>query len=99
LVIPKVHADDVADAIARELDAEVGGAVNLAAEPPITAHRIADALGARPVHIPSSLLQPVMSAAWHARLQQVDTGWLDMDSQCRCSTVPELVESSAGPHR
>ena len=78
LAIPMVHADDVADAIARELDRRVGGAFNLAAEPPITTDRIAELLGARPVHVPSAVVRAAMSAAWHARLQQVDTGWLDM---------------------
>jgi len=78
LTVPMVHADDVADAVARELDRKVGGAFNLAADPPITTDRIADALGARPVHVPSAVLRPLMSLAWHARLQQVDTGWLDM---------------------
>jgi UDP-glucose 4-epimerase len=78
LAIPLVHADDVADAIVRELDRRVGGAFNLAADPPITTERIARALGARSVHVPSALLRPLMSAAWHARLQQVDPGWLDM---------------------
>jgi UDP-glucose 4-epimerase len=78
LRVPMVHADDVADAVARELDRKVGGAFNLAADPPITTDRIADALGARPVHVPSAVLRPLMSIAWHAHLQQVDTGWLDM---------------------
>lgn len=78
MVVPMVHADDVAEAIALELDRRVGGAFNLAAEPPITTQRIADALGARAVHVPSSLLRPVVAASWHARLQQVDVGWLDM---------------------
>ncbi|WP_435770295.1 NAD-dependent epimerase/dehydratase family protein [Nocardioides sp. SYSU DS0651] len=78
LMIPMVHADDVADAIARAIDRSVGGAFNLAAEPPITTQRIADALGARPIHVPSAVVRPVFSAAWHLRLQQVDTGWLDM---------------------
>jgi nucleoside-diphosphate-sugar epimerase len=78
LAVPMVHADDVADAIARELDRRIGGAFNLAADPPITTDRIARALGARAVHVPSSVLRPLMSAAWHARVQQVDTGWLDL---------------------
>lgn len=78
LAIPMVHADDVADAIARELERKIGGAFNLAVDPPITTQRIADVLGARPIHVPSSVVRPLMSAAWHARLQQVDTGWLDM---------------------
>jgi UDP-glucose 4-epimerase len=78
LVIPMVHADDVADAIERVLTRKAGGAFNLMAEPPMTAQRIADALGARLVHVPSPVVRTLMSAAWHARIQQVDTGWLDM---------------------
>jgi UDP-glucose 4-epimerase len=78
LALPMVHADDVADAISRELERRIGGPFNLTAEPPITTQRIADALGARVVHVPSSVIRPLMSAAWHAHLQQVDTGWLDM---------------------
>ncbi len=78
MVIPLVHADDVADAVVRELHTKGGGAFNLAAQPPITTQRIADALHARLVHVPSWAVRPVVSAAWHARLQQLDTGWLDM---------------------
>lgn len=78
LAMPVVHADDVADAIVRELGRRVGGAFNLAARSPITTRDIADELGARPVHVPSQMLRPLMSAAWHARLQQVDPGWLDL---------------------
>jgi nucleoside-diphosphate-sugar epimerase len=78
LVLPMVHADDVADAIARELRQRVGGPFNLAADPPITAQRIAHALHARLVHVPSSVLRPLMWASWRAHLQQVDPGWLDM---------------------
>jgi UDP-glucose 4-epimerase len=78
LTLPMVHADDVADAIARVLRARVGGAFNLAADPPITAERIGAALGARVVHVPSGALRPLMSATWHLHLQPVDTGWLDM---------------------
>jgi UDP-glucose 4-epimerase len=78
LQIPMVHADDVADAIMRELKRRAGGPFNLAAEPPITTDRIAEVLNARPIHVPSPILRAAMSAAWHARLQQVDTGWLDM---------------------
>ena len=78
LTVPMVHADDVADAVARELRSRVGGAFNLAADPPVTTALIARGLEARPLHVPSALLRPLMSAAWHARLQQVDPGWLDL---------------------
>jgi nucleoside-diphosphate-sugar epimerase len=78
LAVSVVHADDVADGVARVIDRKAAGAFNLAAEPPLTAADIADVFGARLVHVPSAALRPVVSAAWHLRLQQVDTGWLDM---------------------
>ncbi|WP_435743735.1 NAD-dependent epimerase/dehydratase family protein [Nocardioides sp. SYSU DS0663] len=78
LVIPMVHTDDVAEAIATVLRQRAAGAFNLSAPTPVTSQVIADALGARLVHVPSQVVRGVMSAAWHARLQQVDTGWLDM---------------------
>jgi hypothetical protein len=39
---------------------------------------IAGVLGARSVHVPSSVLRALVSASWHARLQPVDPGWLDL---------------------
>jgi len=78
LVVPMVHADDVADAIARVLERRAEGAFNLAASPAITTQHIADALGARVLHVPSSVLRPLASASWHAHLQPVDPGWLDL---------------------
>jgi nucleoside-diphosphate-sugar epimerase len=78
LVIPLVHSDDVADAIVRVLDLRPGGAFNLAAEPPVTRDDIAEALGAYAVHLPAPVLRLVASTAWHARLQPVDPGWLDL---------------------
>jgi nucleoside-diphosphate-sugar epimerase len=78
LVIPVVHADDVADAIARALDGRVPGPFNLAAGPGITTGTIAGVLGARAVHVPAPLVRAVMSLTWHAHLQQVDPGWLDL---------------------
>jgi len=78
LVIPMVHADDVADAIARILEARAPGAFNLAAEPPVTAQDVADALGARLVHVPSGVVRAAVSASWHARVQPLDPGWIDL---------------------
>jgi nucleoside-diphosphate-sugar epimerase len=90
LVIPMVHADDVADAIVRVLDGRVGGPFNLAAEPPLSRDDIAAALGARPVHLPSPVVRLLASAAWHARLQPVDPGWIDL-----AFTVPLLDTTRA----
>jgi nucleoside-diphosphate-sugar epimerase len=78
LAIPMVHADDVADAVLRVLGRRVGGAFNLATEPAIVAASVAGVLGARLVHVPSAAMRVAMSAAWHARLQPVDPGWLDL---------------------
>lgn len=78
LLIPMVHADDVADAVEKALTRRVAGAFNLATEPPLTPARIAEVLGSRPVHVPARALRVAMAASWHARLQQVDPGWLDL---------------------
>jgi UDP-glucose 4-epimerase len=78
LAIPMVHADDVADAIDRVLRSRAPGAFNLAADPAITTHHIAAALGARSVHVPASVVRAAVAGSWHARLQQVDPGWVDL---------------------
>ena len=78
LAIPMVHADDVAEAFAQVLERRAPGAFNLQAEPPVTTARLAEALGARPVHVPARVVRVAMAAAWHLRLQQVDPGWLDL---------------------
>ncbi|HKG49850.1 MAG TPA: NAD-dependent epimerase/dehydratase family protein [Actinomycetales bacterium] len=78
LVVPMVHADDVAAAIVRVLELRAAGAFNLAAEPPVTRDDLATAFGARPVHLPAPVLRLLASAAWHARLQPVDPGWVDL---------------------
>ena len=78
LRVPMVHSDDVADAIVRVLEARAPGAFNLAADAPVTTADIAAALGARAVHVPSVVVRGFVSAAWHARLQPVDPGWVDL---------------------
>lgn len=78
LAIPMVHADDVADAIELALRAKVSGAFNLSAEPAITADHIATTLTARSVHVSAPVLRAALSLTWHARLQQLDPGWLDL---------------------
>jgi nucleoside-diphosphate-sugar epimerase len=90
LLIPVVHADDVADAIVRVLDQRATGAFNLASEPPLSRDDIAHALGAYPVHLPAPVLRLAVSAGWHARVQKVDPGWLDLGM-----SVPVLDTSRA----
>jgi UDP-glucose 4-epimerase len=78
LCIPLIHADDVADAIARVIDQRATGPFNLMAEPPVGRADVAAALGARPVHIPSGVLRALVDLTWRARLQHIDRGWLDL---------------------
>lgn len=78
LVVPLVHSDDVADAVARVLEQRATGAFNLAADPPVTRDLIAEVLGARAVHLPRALLRRAADLAWRAQLQPLDPGWLDL---------------------
>ena len=78
VLIPMVHADDVADALVRIVDRTAPGAFNLSAEPVLTVEHIAAALGARHVHVPAKVVRAAGAAAWRARLEQVDPGWLDL---------------------
>ena len=78
LVIPMVHADDVAAAVDLVVARRAGGAFNLAADPPVTRDMIAGALGAKPVHVPSAIVRLAVSGSWHARVQQLDPGWVDL---------------------
>jgi len=77
-VVPLVHTDDVADAVARALERRATGAFNLAAEPPVTRELVADVLGARPVHLPRTVLRTAADLAWRLRLQPLDAGWIDL---------------------
>ena len=90
LCIPLIHADDVADAIARVIERRAAGPFNLAAEPSVGRDDVAAALGAHPVHIPSGVLGALVELTWRARLQPIDRGWLDL-----AFTVPLLNCSRA----
>ncbi len=78
LVVPLVHADDVAEAVVRVLESRAPGAFNLAAPPAITADDIAVVLGARLVPVPAAAVRAAVSLSWHARLQPLDAGWIDL---------------------
>ncbi|MQW75322.1 NAD-dependent epimerase/dehydratase family protein [Nocardioides sp. dk4132] len=73
-----VHADDVADAMALMLEARAPGAFNLVTEPVLTHADIAAVLGARPVHVPFSVLRAAADLSWRAHLQPLDPGWVDL---------------------
>jgi len=76
--VPVVHADDVAEAVVRALDARAAGAFNLATDTPMTVELLAEALAARHLHVPSRLVRGAVDALWRARLLQLDPGWIDL---------------------
>lgn len=78
LAIPMVHADDLAEATVLALESMTPGAFNVAAAPVVTADDIALVLGARPVHVPAAAVRAAVAASWHARLQPLDAGWIDL---------------------
>ena len=90
LVIQAVHSPDVADGVARALERRAAGAFNLAADPPLTASRIAAALGAQLVPTPRPVLRGLVAATWKMGLQPLDPGWLDL-----AFTVPLLSSERA----
>ncbi|RYB91675.1 NAD-dependent epimerase/dehydratase family protein [Nocardioides oleivorans] len=78
LAIPMVHADDLAGAVVLALESRARGAFNVAAPPAVTAEDIARVLHARLVHVPAAAVRVAVSASWHARLQPLDAGWIDL---------------------
>jgi nucleoside-diphosphate-sugar epimerase len=90
LTVPVVHADDVAQAVSRVLERQAAGAFNLASGRPVTTELLGAALGARPVHVPARVVRAVVAGLWHARLEQVDPGWIDL-----AYAVPLLDSSRA----
>ncbi|MEU7281626.1 NAD-dependent epimerase/dehydratase family protein [Streptomyces sp. NPDC045431] len=63
-----LHTDDAAQAYRLALSHEVGGAFNIAAEPPVGAEELADLLGARLVRVPRPAVRAALAAAWNLRL-------------------------------
>jgi UDP-glucose 4-epimerase len=91
LSVPVVHSDDVATAVMAALEQRAAGPFNLAAGRPVTVGHAAAALHAKPVHVPARLVRGAAAAAWYARLDAVEPGWLDM-----AYAVPVLDTSRAG---
>lgn len=86
-----IHADDVASAIDLALAKQTTGAINLAGEPIVTRELLADALGARALHVPRRVLRTVTAASWRTHLQPLEPGWVDL-----AFAVPLMDTSRAG---
>ncbi|HWI95349.1 MAG TPA: DUF892 family protein [Solirubrobacterales bacterium] len=73
-----VHSDDVGHAYLRAVLADVEGAFNIAAEPPLSSGELAERIGVRSFPVPARLVRGLADLSWRMRLQPTPPGWLDM---------------------
>ncbi|TDC83053.1 NAD-dependent epimerase/dehydratase family protein, partial [Micromonospora sp. KC606] len=73
-----VHADDVADAYARAVLGDARGAFNVAADPVLTPELVARHFRGWTIPVAAPVLRAAAALTWRARLQPVDTGWVDL---------------------
>jgi UDP-glucose 4-epimerase len=73
-----VHSEDVGRAYLRAVLADVDGAFNIAAEPPLSAEEMAERLGVRSFPVPVAIVRRLADLSWRMRLQPTPPGWLDM---------------------
>jgi len=73
-----VHSEDVGQAYLRAVLADVEGAFNIAAEPPLSPEEMAERLGVRSFPVPARVVRRLADLSWRLRLQPTPAGWLDM---------------------
>lgn len=73
-----VHSEDVGRAYLRAVLADVDGAFNIAAEPPLSPEEIAERIGVRSFPVPARVVRRLADLSWRMRLQPTPPGWLDM---------------------
>jgi UDP-glucose 4-epimerase len=78
LRLQAVHADDVADAYARILRSDAGGAFNLAAGPVLDGPLAARVFHGVPLKVPAAALAGAAALSWWGRLQPIDPGWIHL---------------------
>jgi UDP-glucose 4-epimerase len=78
LRLQAVHADDVADAYAKVLRADVRGAFNVAAGPVLDPAVSASAFRGVRVKVPGPALAGAAALSWWLRLQPIDAGWIHL---------------------
>jgi UDP-glucose 4-epimerase len=78
LSMQAVHADDLADGVARIVEQRASGAFNLAADPVISPRGLSAMFEGRWLPVPASWLRAAVSLSWHFRLQPTEPGWLDL---------------------
>lgn len=77
LQLQTVHADDVADAVARILRTRAAGPFNLCADDVLRAHDLAAAFEAREIDVPPGLARTALAAAWRLRAAPVPPSLYD----------------------
>jgi UDP-glucose 4-epimerase len=90
LAFQLVQADDLAAALELILRKRAGGAFNVAAPPVIDRAAFREVFGGVGPPLPPRVLRGLASAAWHARLQQTEPGWLDLAAQVPCMDTGRL---------
>lgn len=73
-----VHSEDVGRAYLRAVLADVDGAFNIAAEPPLSSEEMAERIGVRSFRVPVRVVRRLADLSWRMRLQPTPPGWLDM---------------------
>jgi ferritin-like metal-binding protein YciE/nucleoside-diphosphate-sugar epimerase len=73
-----VHSEDVGRAYLRAVLADVDGAFNIAAEPPLSPEQMAERIGVRSFPVPAGVVRGLADLSWRMRLQPTPPGWLDM---------------------
>ena len=73
-----VHSADVGHAYLRAVLADVDGAFNIAAEPPLSPEEMAERIGVRSFPVPARVIRRLADLSWRMRLQPTPPGWLDM---------------------
>ncbi|AYF76897.1 NAD-dependent epimerase/dehydratase family protein [Nocardia yunnanensis] len=73
-----IHADDVAAAVRSALESRAAGAFNLAAEPVLTADRLARIFGGFRLPMSRRVLAAMAWASWRLGAQPLHPGWLTL---------------------
>ncbi|HEY5941350.1 MAG TPA: DUF892 family protein [Solirubrobacterales bacterium] len=73
-----VHSEDAGRAYLRAVLADVEGAFNIAADPPLSPEQMAEQLGVRSFPVPARVVRRLADLSWRLRLQPTPAGWLDM---------------------
>jgi nucleoside-diphosphate-sugar epimerase len=73
-----VHADDLADALVRVLDARPPGAFNVAGDPVMTPRELAQVFAARWVPMPAPAVRVAAALSYRLHLQPTSPGWVDL---------------------